>query len=360
MNFDFISDVTFRNILERDFDELSRCVECKASKSVLILSGSIIEAILTDYFIRFPLEHLDKTQILEMGLYSLIELAKEQGLISQSAKELSTVIKNYRNLIHPGREIRKRESFDFDTALVSKSLLNIILKEIKDNYLNNLGYSAADVVKKLENDEVSLPIFEKILSKLHKNEKIKLYNILIEYDQKEQHPEIQIENPKKYIGILKSQVDRKIIESQLRKMIHKIETGAKWEVMKYFNLLHEDINYLNENEIELILLYILNVFIESIDSPGEFERYHSLNFFTIFGTYLNTESIKKEFLRLLCGIVMNPSQNDYKYFNAYDQLINSVASDKKDKIVEYIKNNTNSYYHEKFYKEYDDGNYVPF
>lgn len=49
MNFDFISDDNFRNILQRDFEELNKCIEIKASKSVLILSGSIIEAILTDY-----------------------------------------------------------------------------------------------------------------------------------------------------------------------------------------------------------------------------------------------------------------------------------------------------------------------
>ena len=108
----------------------------------------------------------------------LIDLAKEAKLISQSTKDLSSVIKNYRNLIHPGREIRKSETFDFDTAVVAKSLLNIIVKEIRENYLNNLGYSAKDLISKLQNDALSQTIFEKLLTKVHKSEKSKLFTTL--------------------------------------------------------------------------------------------------------------------------------------------------------------------------------------
>lgn len=360
MKFDFITDDKFREILERDFEELEKCIESKSAKSVLILSGSIIEAILTDYFVNFPTEGLTKKKVLGMDLYPLIELAREQELISQSTKELSTVIKNYRNLIHPGREVRKSESFDFDTAVVAKSLLNIILKEIRENYLNNLGYSASDLISKLETDALSQPIFEKILNKIYKTEKIKLYNALVEYELDDSPFGNQIENPKKYIRILKSQIDREVVESQLHKIIHKIETGNKWEVLTYYNLLHEDINYLKGDEIELILLYVLNAFTEFADESDTIERYVNLKLFATFGTHLTTEPLKIEFLKLICSLVRNHTQKDYVYFIAYDQLIKSVTSEKKEKIKEYVLNNVSSYSHKKFYDGYSDGDFLPF
>jgi hypothetical protein len=359
-NFDFINDEKFREILLRDYQELNTCLETKSAKSVLILAGSIIETILTDYFINFPVDGLTEKKILGMDLYPLIELSKENGLISQSTKELSTVIKNYRNLIHPGREIRKNEKFDYDTAVVAKSLLNIILKEIRENYLNNIGYSASDLILKLETDALSQPIFEKILQKVHKTEKNKLYISLIEYDLEGTPFGNQLENPKKYIRILKPQIDRLIIENQLHKLIHKIETGKKWEVVSYYNLLHEEINYLKPDEIELILLYILNAFREYSEEKDSIEIYVNQKLFSTFGTHLNSDSLKHEFLNLICSLVRNYSNKDFVYYTAYDQLINSVNSEKKEKIKEYVLNNVSSYYHEKFYNGYDDGNFLPF
>lgn len=358
-NFDFISDDKFREILARDYEELNSCLETKSSKSVLILAGSIIETILTDYFINFPVDGLNEKKILEMDLFPLIELAKENGLISQSTKELSTVIKNYRNLIHPGREIRKNERFDYDTAVVAKSLLNIILREIRENYLNNIGYSASDIILKLETDALSQPIFEKILQKVHKTEKNKLYISLIEYDLDEFTSTNQLENPKQYLRILKPQIDRDVIENQLQKLIFKIETGKKWEVIIYYNLLHEEINYLKSDEVELILLYILNAFKE-YSEENFIENYVNKNLFSTFGAHLNSDSLNQEFLNLICSLVRNYSKKDYVYFTAYDQLINSVSSDKKEKIKEYVLNNVSSYFYEKFYQGYDDGNFLPF
>ena len=360
MKFDFITDGKFRIILERDYEELTQCIDSKSSKSVLILSGSIIEAILTDYFLNFLPEGFNKKKILNLALYDLIELAKENGLITQSTKDLSTVLKNYRNLIHPGREIRKSETFDFDTAVVAKSLLNIIVKEIKENYLNNLGYSANDLISKLQNDAISKTIFEKLLLKVHKSEKSKLYNILIENELDSSPFSNLIENPKTYISILKSQIDREVVEGQLRKLIIKIETGQRWEVLTYYDILHQEINYLNPEEIELILLYVLNAFIELANDKDEIIRYNRLNLFSSFGTHLTKESIKLEFLKLIYKLVYSYENDWYEYLTAYDQLINSVASDKKDKIEENVKSNVSKYFYEPFYEKYNSGEFVPF
>lgn len=360
MEFNFITDEKFRTILTRDFEELNKCLDAKASKSVLILSGSIIESILTDYFSNFPPSGLNPKKILNMELAPLIDLAFDNKLISQSTKDLTTVIKNFRNLIHPGREIRKNQKFDFDSAIVAKSLLNIVLKEIKENYLNNIGHTALDIVSKLENDSISQPIFEKIISKIHKNEKVKLYNLLVEYDLKEKTNSTQLTEPKKYINIIKLHVDREVVHIQLLKLVDRIEMGKKWEVMIYFYLLYDDLNYLDSSNIELILIYVLDVLTESTQNPKEMQSYVYRGLFSIFGTYLISEAIKKEFINLLCNIVNEHTRKDYLYFAAYDQLINSVDTNKKEKTKEFIIKNTSSYYSEKFYKGYNDGDYMPF
>jgi len=360
MKFDFIFDQDFRNILERDFEELNKCVENGCTKSVLLLSGSIIEAILTDYFINFPTNDLNQKKVLSMGLFGLIEKASEVNLISQSTKNLSTVIKNYRNLIHPGREIRTNESFNKDTGDVAKSVLNIIVKEVRENYLNNIGYSANDLISKLESDELSQPIFEKILNKVHKSEKNKLFNALVEYDFNLNTFGNFIEDTRKYIRILKPQINREVIENLLRKMIKRIETGENWEVLYYYRVLYEEIKYLSSDEIEFVLLYILNTFIENSNNPDEIESYVSQNLLTSFGTYLESESLRKEFLKFICELVENHKEKDYVYFGAYDQLVNSISLDIKKEIELYVKDNVSDYYSDEFYKGYDNGNYLPF
>ena len=361
MDFDFITDEKFRTILIRDFEELEKCIENTASKSVLILSGSIIESVLSDYFANFPTPEIKPKKILTMELAELIDLAFENKLISQPTKDLTTVIKNYRNLIHPGREIRKKENFDFDSALVAKSLLKIILKEIKENYIKNVGHKAQDIVSKLENDSISQALFEKIINKLHKTEKIKLYNLLVEYDLGESSYPNKLSNPKKYVSIIKSQVDREVVTKQLFKLIDKIERGKKWEVMVYYHILYDDLNLLDNSNIEFILLYVIHALAESTNNVSDLERNLDKKLFTTFGTHLITEDIKKEFLNLGSEIVINlNSENNYKYFLAYDQLINSISIDKKEKLKDYILKTTKTYYTDKFYKEYNDGNYLPF
>jgi hypothetical protein len=360
MKFDFVTDEKFRLILSRDFEELNKCLDIKASKSVLILSGSIIESVLTYYFTNFTPDGVDSEKVLSMDLAHLLGLAKEHNLISQSTKELSTVIKNYRNLIHPGREIRKNEKFDFDSAVVAKSLLNIVLKEIKENYLNNLGHTASDVIQKLENDSISQPIFEIIVAKLHKTEKTKLYDLLVEYNLQDSECRTQLTNPKKYINILKSQVNRLVVVNQLLRLIHKIETGVKWEVMLYFYLLFDDINYLEDSDIEIILLYVINALSEATKNKNETDNYVNQQLFSVFGTHLNSDEVKKEFLKLACSIVSNFHIEPHLYFMAYDQLINSIDISKKDKVKEYILKNTHSYLSNDFYEKYNDGDYVPF
>lgn len=72
-DFKFIADEQYRELLKRDFIELRNCLENKASKSVLILSGSIIETILLEFFSHNLPKGVTKTQLLKKNLGDLID-----------------------------------------------------------------------------------------------------------------------------------------------------------------------------------------------------------------------------------------------------------------------------------------------
>lgn len=361
MNFDFISDEKFRLLLIRDYEELNKCIEVEASKSVLILCGSLVESILTDYFLNLPPKNMNlEKDILKMDLAGLINLAFDYKIISNTSKDLSNVLRNYRNLIHPGREIRNNEKFDVDTAKVAKSLLNIILKEIKENYISNIGHTAIDIISKLENDSISQPIFEKIISKTHKSEKTKLYIMLIEYNLNENKYPTELTDPKKYLRILESQIEKEVVVQQLLKLVKIIELGEQWQAMRYFYLLNDVLIYLDKNNLELVLLYVLNVMIDYTDQQNMIEVFYEEKLFVIFGKHLISDEIQNEFKTLLCKLVTNYEKDQIVYFNAYNQLINSVDNDKKDIIKQFIIAKTGTYNSTNFYREYNDGDYIPF
>lgn len=361
MNFNFITDENFRLILKRDFEELDICLESKSTKSVLILSGSIIEAILIDYFSNFPPPEIAAKKILSYDLSTLIELAFEKKLISAATKDLSTVVRNYRNLIHPGREVRKKENFNYDTAIVARSLVNIIVNEIRENYINHIGYKANDIISKLENDSISQPIFEKIVNKIHKNEKVKLYNLLVDYDMDLDIKAGKLTQPKKYLNILKSQIDREVIVKQLLRIANKVETGHKWEVMSYFYLLYDELSLLDETNIELIILYVLNVLSESCRNKTELNDYVNKRLFSVFGNHLITDEVKKEFLKLSKDIVnLCYDEDNFLFFQAYDQLVNSVDASRRELAKQHVLKSVSVYTSNNFYKGYNDGDYLPF
>jgi len=109
-----ISSQELRRMLKRDLKENVLALITKSYKASLILSGSIIEAVLLDkisnkgitsYRIR---NNKRKKYIIRMDLGELLEVAKEEKIIESSFYHLSQVIRDYRNLIHPGVEKRKK------------------------------------------------------------------------------------------------------------------------------------------------------------------------------------------------------------------------------------------------------------
>ena len=98
--FDFISNDTFRSMLERDKREMTSCLEVGNFKSVLVLAGSIIEAILVDFFLVFLTEKHSSGTILKSPLSKLIDIAVENQLVSDRTKDIASVIRPFLRNIH--------------------------------------------------------------------------------------------------------------------------------------------------------------------------------------------------------------------------------------------------------------------
>jgi hypothetical protein len=136
LQFAFINDTNIRKIIERDYGEIQRAYISKCWKSVIILCGGAIEAILTDLLIYHDTEAKqakstpNKPDISQWDLSELIKVAVELKLVTEGVEKLSHSIREYRNLVHPGNEIRKKLRFDAEEAKISVEVLKILHRDL--------------------------------------------------------------------------------------------------------------------------------------------------------------------------------------------------------------------------------------
>jgi hypothetical protein len=114
-DFTFISDRSLRTILEHDYQEIQRAFLVQCFKSVIILSGGAIEAILLDLLQKTSANAFaaksapsKKPDLDSWVLNDLIKVAVECTLVTEGVERLSHSIRGYRNLIHPGNQIRNK------------------------------------------------------------------------------------------------------------------------------------------------------------------------------------------------------------------------------------------------------------
>jgi len=126
-DFSFVTDERIAKILSRDYLELQALDPTTATKSVLVLSGGIIEGLLFDALVSSGKWTFE--QACENFLKDMIGLATGRGIITED--RLSHVLRKYRNLIHPGREVRDSVVFGIADAILAKSAVDIFIREVK-------------------------------------------------------------------------------------------------------------------------------------------------------------------------------------------------------------------------------------
>jgi len=134
-DFTFVADPEIRKIIERDYQEIQRAFVAGCWKSVIILSGGTIESILLDLVTKTPAAL--KSAKAPKGkspdawhLSHLIEVAVDVSGITPGVEKLSHSVREYRNLVHPGREIREKLSPSKEEATIALEVLHIVHRDL--------------------------------------------------------------------------------------------------------------------------------------------------------------------------------------------------------------------------------------
>lgn len=140
--FRWLSTAGLSDIIARDYAELSNVLlPDGAWKSTVIMAGSILEAILLDLLTQDParftaasssskaprdgagaVKHQDS-----WTLYHLIEIGVDIKLLPPDrAKTFDQVLRDYRNFVHPRKEIRAKHACGEGEALMAKGALDAV------------------------------------------------------------------------------------------------------------------------------------------------------------------------------------------------------------------------------------------
>jgi hypothetical protein len=165
---DFITDEALRASLETDLRELDSSLEHRNYKAVHVLAGSVVEALLVDHVASANLT--DRDAALRADLSALIATCRAANVISQRTADLSSVIRSYRNLIHPGRVVRMEESVNQSTASVARALVDIVVAEISATRIATYGMTAEQLVQKLMRDSSVSDVISHVLKDVKKVE----------------------------------------------------------------------------------------------------------------------------------------------------------------------------------------------
>jgi len=140
---DFMHNARLRGVVERDRSELQRVKRAQAVKSRYVLCGGLIEALLLDALLHYetraktankaPKGHGSARALHDWRLGDLIDVAVELNIIQTDAEQYSHGVRNYRNLVHPGKEIRSQQKVAPEEADIAEKVLDIVIRELRAN-----------------------------------------------------------------------------------------------------------------------------------------------------------------------------------------------------------------------------------
>lgn len=134
--FNFVKDSTLTSILERDYLEIQRNLISDNWKSTILLCGGSIEAILLDLLssnsaaVDASIKRPKEPDLRRWDLNDLIEVGVDSGLVGKELAKLSHSVREYRNLIHPGVEVRSGLKVEPEEARIAVEVLNILIREL--------------------------------------------------------------------------------------------------------------------------------------------------------------------------------------------------------------------------------------
>ncbi len=134
--FRFIHDDALRAILERDYLEIQKAYVASCWKAAIILTGGAIEAVLLDVVLKDQSRARgsgmapNQSDMTRWDLKDLIAVCVDLSLVSAGVGRLSSPVREYRNLVHPGNELRSELVFAQEEARIALEVLNMVHRDL--------------------------------------------------------------------------------------------------------------------------------------------------------------------------------------------------------------------------------------
>ncbi len=138
-------DGTVTDILEQRIVEVKKCLNSRASLSVIFLCGSILEGILLGIATKNPNKFNQSSvcpkrkgestakRFHEWSLSNFIDVAHDIGFIGLDVKTYSHSLRSFRNYIHPYQQMSSGFNPDMHTAKISWQVLKAAMHDIYEN-----------------------------------------------------------------------------------------------------------------------------------------------------------------------------------------------------------------------------------
>ena len=116
VDFSYIADPKLREIVRQFHEEAVDAYRADRHVAAVVLSGAVLEGILTFALTRREAEARRERQtatgrrprsIAEWRLKDLIETASRLGLLGETAAQAAPAVRDFRNMIHPYRLLRR-------------------------------------------------------------------------------------------------------------------------------------------------------------------------------------------------------------------------------------------------------------
>lgn len=121
-------------IIGEDLREMDGCIANSYFKSFLVLSGSVVEAVLLDWLSDIDHRNYFDPSIKDVSLFTIIKKIHEAGALSDEGKERADRVRNNRNIVHPRRHLSS--GLDINEDLCKEVLEDIkhVLEERERDY----------------------------------------------------------------------------------------------------------------------------------------------------------------------------------------------------------------------------------
>lgn len=132
----FISNAPIKSVADQDLEQVRKLDADETPKAVVVLLGSIVEAMLLDFALGHQSDakkckSAKKNPIRRWSLDTLIEVARELGVLKDTTYSTSHTLRGYRNLIHPGKPEAQELAPWPSQAVAAIDFVLALMKDIK-------------------------------------------------------------------------------------------------------------------------------------------------------------------------------------------------------------------------------------